>query len=261
MRCGPRPLVTHDRGRPDCRRYRTHAPLDAKRCHALVDPFDGGGDGLFAHDHPKDLDSFRFAAPSFADIQAFQRSAVRRQGPRHCRSLSIAAQSRAGAQRRREESDTSPRSRTAGLTDDAWRCRSAGTHSYIRHGTTSLFAALDVALGFVIGKCYKRHRACDRISRLPRSGCDAQGFPTASTSTLSWTTTPPTKRLAIKAWLARRPPYPCAFHWSTSASWITRSNAGSPNSPARKLRRGVHTSTLVSRYRSSFIRSFIERHQ
>jgi hypothetical protein len=30
------------------------------------------------------------------------------------------------------------------------------THSYVRHGTTSLFAALDVASGFVIGKCYKR---------------------------------------------------------------------------------------------------------
>src|SRR5258706_151731 len=33
------------------------------------------------------------------------------------------------------------------------------TYSYVRHGTTSLFAALDVASGFVIGKCYKRHRA------------------------------------------------------------------------------------------------------
>jgi transposase len=33
------------------------------------------------------------------------------------------------------------------------------THSYVRHGTTSLFAALDIASGFVIGKCYKRHRA------------------------------------------------------------------------------------------------------
>ena len=33
------------------------------------------------------------------------------------------------------------------------------THNYVRHGTTSLFAALDVASDFVIGKCYKRHRA------------------------------------------------------------------------------------------------------
>ncbi|QEH37379.1 hypothetical protein OJF2_59690 [Aquisphaera giovannonii] len=33
-----------------------------------------------------------------------------------------------------------------------------GTHDYVRNGTTSLFAALDVATGAVIGKCYRRHR-------------------------------------------------------------------------------------------------------
>ena len=33
------------------------------------------------------------------------------------------------------------------------------THDNKRPGTTSLFAALDVATGFVIGKCYRRHRA------------------------------------------------------------------------------------------------------
>ena len=33
------------------------------------------------------------------------------------------------------------------------------THDYVRHGTTSLFAALDVAAGKVIGRCFPRHRA------------------------------------------------------------------------------------------------------
>jgi DDE superfamily endonuclease len=33
------------------------------------------------------------------------------------------------------------------------------THTYIRHGTTSMFAALDIATGAMIGKCYKRYRA------------------------------------------------------------------------------------------------------
>ena len=33
------------------------------------------------------------------------------------------------------------------------------THDYVRHGTTSLFAALDVASGEVIGQCHRRHRA------------------------------------------------------------------------------------------------------
>jgi hypothetical protein len=33
-----------------------------------------------------------------------------------------------------------------------------GTHDYVRNGTTSLFSALNVATGQVIGKCYRRHR-------------------------------------------------------------------------------------------------------
>ena len=35
------------------------------------------------------------------------------------------------------------------------------SHDYTRHGTTSLFAALDIATGRVIGKCYRRHRAAE----------------------------------------------------------------------------------------------------
>ena len=42
------------------------------------------------------------------------------------------------------------------------------THTYIRNGTTSLFAALDVANGAVIGKCYKRHRATEFLDFLKR---------------------------------------------------------------------------------------------
>ena len=64
------------------------------------------------------------------------------------------------------------------------------THSYVRHGTTSLFAALDVASGCVIGKCYKRHRAAEFLDFSKRS---TRGFRPSSTSTSSWTTTRPTK--------------------------------------------------------------------
>ncbi|MGY3530915.1 transposase [Bradyrhizobium embrapense] len=38
--------------------------------------------------------------------------------------------------------------------------------SYVRHGTTTLFAVLDVASGSVIGKCYKRHRAVEFLKFL-----------------------------------------------------------------------------------------------
>src|SRR3546814_9937624 len=42
------------------------------------------------------------------------------------------------------------------------------THTYVRNGTTSLFAALDLATGAVIGKCYKRHRATEFLAFLKR---------------------------------------------------------------------------------------------
>jgi transposase len=35
------------------------------------------------------------------------------------------------------------------------------THDYARHGTTSLFAALDVKTGKVIGECHRRHRSAE----------------------------------------------------------------------------------------------------
>ena len=50
------------------------------------------------------------------------------------------------------------------------------THDYIRHGTTSLFAALDVATGKVIGQCHRRHRHQEFLKFLQR--LDAQLPPT-----------------------------------------------------------------------------------
>ncbi len=49
------------------------------------------------------------------------------------------------------------------------------THSYVRHGTTSLFAALDIASGFVIGKCYNRHRAVEFLDFLKQIEIQASG--------------------------------------------------------------------------------------
>ena len=64
------------------------------------------------------------------------------------------------------------------------------SHDYKRHGTTSLFAALDIATGAVIGKCYARHRAkefrkfLDEIEAAVPPDLDVH---------LVWTTTPPTR--------------------------------------------------------------------
>ena len=45
------------------------------------------------------------------------------------------------------------------------------THDYVRHGTTSLFAALDARTGKVIGQCHRRHRAVEfpQVSSMPSS--------------------------------------------------------------------------------------------
>ena len=40
------------------------------------------------------------------------------------------------------------------------------THDYKRHGTTTLFAALDVKSGVVIGECMPRHRAREFLRRI-----------------------------------------------------------------------------------------------
>ena len=64
------------------------------------------------------------------------------------------------------------------------------THDYVRHGTTSLFAALDIASGSVIAQHYRRHRHQEFLRFLKL--IDA-AVPTAWSCTWSATTTPPTR--------------------------------------------------------------------
>jgi transposase len=66
------------------------------------------------------------------------------------------------------------------------------SHDYTRHGVTSLFAALDIATGQVIGKCFPRHRATEFRKFLDEIEPTSHR---TSTCTSSWTTTPPTRRL------------------------------------------------------------------
>ena len=63
------------------------------------------------------------------------------------------------------------------------------THDYKRHGTTTLFAALNVLEGTVIGKCYSRHRHTEFLRFLREID---RLTPKALMSISSWTTTQPT---------------------------------------------------------------------
>ena len=65
------------------------------------------------------------------------------------------------------------------------------SHDYKRHGTTSLFAALDIATGHVIGKCYGRHRATEFRKFLDQIEANV---PKGLEVHLIWTTTLPIRR-------------------------------------------------------------------
>ena len=89
------------------------------------------------------------------------------------------------------------------------------THDYVRHGTTSLFAALEAASGKVHGRCYRRHRHAEFIvfleslaKRYPKLElhliCDNYGTH---------------KHPAVKQWLAAHPRFHLHFT-PTSASWL-----------------------------------------
>ena len=162
------------------------------------------------------------------------------------------AQSGDRAQCRREEPYTGPRSRATGPADDAGNS-GAETHPYIHHGTTSLFAALDIASGFVIGKCYKRHRAVEFLNFLKQ--IDAQ-IPDGLDVHIVMDNYATHKTVMIKTWLARRPHYHVHFT-PTSASWINQVERWFAELTRKQLRRGVHTST---KQLETDIRAFIERH-
>jgi len=113
------------------------------------------------------------------------------------------------------------------------------THTYIRHGTTSLFAALDIATGAVIGKCYKRHRSVEFLGFLKQIDTRMPKGPDVHLVMDNYATH---KTKEVKAWLARRP------HWHvhftpTSASWINQVERWFAELTRKKLKRGVHRST------------------
>src|SRR5436305_6445381 len=126
-------------------------------------------------------------------------------------------------------------------------------HSYVRHGTTSLFAALDIASGFVIGKCYKRHRAAEFLDFLKQ--IDAR-VPEGLDIHIIMDNYATHKTAVIKTWLARRPHYHVHFT-PTSASWINQVERWFAELTRKQIRRGVHTST---KQLEIDIRACIERH-
>jgi DDE superfamily endonuclease len=92
------------------------------------------------------------------------------------------------------------------------------SHDYQRHGTTSLFAVLDIATGRVIGRCYQRHRAVEFRRFLATV---EQAVPANFDIHLVLDNYATHKAPPVRAWLARHPRYHLHFT-PTSASWLNQ---------------------------------------
>lgn len=112
------------------------------------------------------------------------------------------------------------------------------THDYVRHGVTSLFAALNVATGQVIGECRQRHRAKEFIAFLERI---AREVPKGLDIHVVLDNYATHKTPAVKRWLTKHPRF--VFHFTpTGSSWLNQVERWFALITEKMLRRGVHRS-------------------
>jgi transposase len=112
------------------------------------------------------------------------------------------------------------------------------THDYYRHGTTSLFAALDVATGQIIGRCHGQHRQQEFVRFLNQI---EQSVPTPLEVHLVLDNYATHKAPTVAAWLKKRPRYHLHFT-PTSASWLNQVERWFAKITEQRIRRGVFKS-------------------
>jgi transposase len=127
------------------------------------------------------------------------------------------------------------------------------SHDYKRHGTTSLFAALDIATGRVIGKCYPRHRAVEFRKFLDEIEA---AVPTDLDVHLVIDNYATHKAPTVRNWLNRRPRW--HVHLTpTSSSWLNQVERFFALLTDRQIRRGVHRSVAALK---AAITAFLDQH-
>jgi transposase len=112
------------------------------------------------------------------------------------------------------------------------------THDYVRHGTTSLFAAFDLASGSVIAQHYRRHRHQEFLRFLKLID---QAVPKDLDLHLVLDNYATHKTPAVKNWLIRHPRFHLHFT-PTSSSWLNLVERWFAELTTRKLRRSAHRS-------------------
>lgn len=113
------------------------------------------------------------------------------------------------------------------------------THDYARHGTTSLFAALDVATGEVIGELHRRHRSDEFLQFLRTIEANV---PSELDVHLVMDNYGTHKTPKVRSWFARHPHFHVHFT-PTSASWLNQVERWFATLTQKQIRRGTHRST------------------
>lgn len=114
------------------------------------------------------------------------------------------------------------------------------SHDYVRHGTTTLFAALDLASGAVMGELHRRHGATEFLKFLRTI---EQNVPTELDIHLVMDNYGTHKTPSVRAWFARHPRFPLHFT-PTSGSWLNLVERWFALLTERQIKRGSHRSTL-----------------
>ena len=114
------------------------------------------------------------------------------------------------------------------------------THDYKRHGTTTLFAALNVLEGKVIGRCMQRHRHQEFIRFLNAIEAD---IPAGKGVHVILDNYAAHKHAKVRAWLGRHERF--TFHFvPTSCSWLNAVEGFFAKLSKRRLKRGVFRSIV-----------------
>ena len=126
-----------------------------------------------------------------------------------------------------------------GLPMKKGRCATM-THDYKRHGTTTLFAALDTLQGKVIGRCMQRHRHQEFIRFLNTVEREVTADKAVHVVLDNYATH---KHPKVKAWLQRHQRF--TFHFTpTSCSWANAVEGWFAKLTRQRLKRGVFTSIV-----------------
>lgn len=113
------------------------------------------------------------------------------------------------------------------------------THDYFRHGTTSLFAALDVATGKVIATCHQRHRAAEFLKFLKHLDASLP-FQEGQQVHLVLDNYGTHKTSSVRRWFLKHPRYHLHFT-PTSASWINLVERFFSDLTTKRIRRDSFT--------------------